>query len=95
VFVEGLSDSSVDVRAYSASGLGDLRDRRAIPLLVKQLQAEPANDAEIISRILDALGKIGDPETAPVVRAYTDNRDPSVRRYAKLALKKLEAQPNP
>jgi len=95
VFIKGLSDSSVQVRAFSVTGLGDLRDKRAVPLLVQQLQAEPTNEGEIISRILDSLGKIGDPQTAPIVRSYIDNQDQSIQRYARGALKKLEKNRSP
>jgi hypothetical protein len=72
--------------AVSASGR-DLRDPRAIPVLVPLLQ-----DTEVRSIVPWALGRIGDSRAiAPLVKALDDD-DPSMRVLAIYALEELNAK---
>jgi hypothetical protein len=74
-------------RYYAAHLLGDLRDPRAIPILVQLLK-----DEDVRSIVPWSLGQIGDKRaTAPLIGAL-DDMDPSMRVLAIYALETLHAK---
>jgi HEAT repeat protein len=74
-------------RYYAAHLLGDIKDRRAIPILVKLLRDE---DVRFI--VPWALSEIGDKDAdRPLIDAL-NNSDPSFRVYVIQALEKLGAR---
>lgn len=74
-------------RYYAAHLLGNLRDRRAVPILVSLLR-----DIEVKHAVPWALGEIGDKDAdAPLIDALNDV-DPSFRVYVIQALEKLGAR---
>jgi hypothetical protein len=93
-FTGNLQDSrataEVQIRAdryYAAHLLGDLRDPRAVPILVQLL-----NDKEVNYIVPWSLGEIGDKRAvAPLIRTLADP-NPSMRVLAIYALEKLEAK---
>ncbi len=73
-------------RYYAAHLLGDLKDPRAVPILVPLL-----NDSEINYIVPWSLGQIGDSAaTQPLIRTLND-QNPSMRVLAILALAELRA----
>jgi HEAT repeat protein len=73
-------------RYYAAHILGDLKDRRAVPILLSLLR-----DADINDIVPWALGRIGDKSSVqPLIGALKD-QDPKVRILAICALKELNA----
>jgi hypothetical protein len=74
-------------RYYAAHLLGDLRDSRAVPILVQLLQ-----DQEVNSIVPWALGQIGDKRAiAPLLDAL-DDKSPSMRVLTIYALETLRAR---
>jgi HEAT repeat protein len=74
-------------RYYAAHLLGDLKDPRALPILVPLLQ-----DQEVNSIVPWALAEIGDKRAdGPLIEAL-NTRDPSIRVLAIRALQKLGAK---
>ncbi len=74
-------------RYYAAHLLGDIKDRRGVPILVQLLRDE---DVKFI--VPWALGEIGDQRAnAPLIDVLNDH-DPSFRVYAIHALEKLGAR---
>ena len=74
-------------RDYAAHMLGDLRDPRAIPALVRLL-----NDPETRLGIPWALGQIGDSRAIAPLLDVLDQDDPSMRVLAIYALETLNAK---
>jgi HEAT repeat protein len=73
-------------RYYAAHILGDLKDRRAVPILLSLLK-----DPDISYIVPWALGQIGDKSAVqPLIGALKD-QDPKVRILAICALKELNA----
>ena len=73
-------------RYYAAHLLGDLKDPRAVPILVPLL-----NDSEVHDIVPWSLGQIGDRSAIqPLIRTLSD-QDPSMRVLAILALVELKA----
>ncbi len=74
-------------RYYAAHLFGDLRDPRAIPILVPLLK-----DNDVKSTVPWALGEIGDKRAiAPLIDAL-DDPNPSMRVYTIYALETLHAR---
>ena len=74
-------------RYYAAHLLGDLRDPRGVPILVRLL-----NDADVKTVVPWALAEIGDSSAnQPLIDALSDE-DPSFRVYVIGALEKLRAR---
>jgi HEAT repeat protein len=70
--VRSLDDSDDEVRAKSATALGRLGDRRAIPALLDHLLTDPAPFVRV--RIASTLGQLGGPEVVDrLVRALGDS----------------------
>jgi HEAT repeat protein len=73
-------------RYYAAHVLGDLKDRRAVPILVPLLR-----DTEVRDIVPWALGQIGDRSAIqPLIEALKD-RDPSLRVLVIYALQDFQA----
>ncbi len=71
VLARGLGDLEDEVRAKSATALGRLGDRRAIPYLLEHLLTDPA--PFVRARIAATLGRFDDPEVIDqLVRALGD-----------------------
>src|SRR5215471_3118806 len=67
-------------RAFAIRGLGELKDRTAVPLLVDTL-AHAGTDPALASTAIAALGSIGAPEGAAAILASLtrDRADPNIR----------------
>ena len=74
--------------------LGALKDKRAVPHLLKYLDGTtvvPPGDVEMVQRnAISALGKIGDRSALPRLREYLDSEYESVRVFARSAVGRLE-----
>jgi HEAT repeat protein len=79
------------VRRYLAVALGRLGDRRAVPSLLKIVNA-PEVDPETLIYSVWALGAIGDPAAAPDLLRLVSSEDPGVR---KAVVHSLGALPSP
>jgi HEAT repeat protein len=75
-----------DVRSCIASGLGEDRNRDAIPGLIEALGD---TDKSVRKSAAEALGKIGDRDAVPVLMESLRDPDNSVRGYAAEALGKI------
>jgi cyclophilin family peptidyl-prolyl cis-trans isomerase/HEAT repeat protein len=75
-------------RGFAIRGLGALKDRTSVPLLVDVLAKSTTNDPAIAFTAIGALSRIGAPEAgAAIVSALTsDKADPNVRLEAVRAL---------
>jgi HEAT repeat protein len=71
-------------RYYAAHLLGDLKDPRAVPILVPLL-----NDTEVNHIVPWALGEIGDKRAIPPLVRMLADTDPSMRVLAIYGLKQL------
>ena len=74
-------------RYYAVCLFGDLKDSKALPILIPLL-----NDKEVNYRVLGSLGEIGDKRAIPAILKALDDNDPSVRVLAIYALEKLDAK---
>jgi len=74
--------------------LGDLRDKRAVPHLLKYLDGTtvvPEGDVEDVQRrAIFALAKIGDPSALPVLRKCLNSKHQIVREFAQRAIARLQ-----
>ncbi len=85
-----LSDPSLRVKGFAASGLGDLGDASAVDPLLALFATLPDNKDETKARIADALGKLGDRRAAPAIKASLETiSDPAYVRWARPALDRL------
>ena len=85
----GANISTLQIRAdryYAVHLLGDLKDRRAVPVLVPLL-----NDPEVSYIVPWSLGQIGDRTAIEPLINTLNSHDPSVRVLAILALQELGA----
>jgi HEAT repeat protein len=74
-------------RYYAAHLFGDLKDRRAVPILVSLL-----SDKEVQHVVPWSLGEIGDNRADGPLIDMLDDKDPSMRVLAIYALEKLGAR---
>ena len=72
-------------RYYAAHLLGDLRDVRAVPILVSLLK-----DEEVKLVVPWSLGEIGDKSAIPALKEALNDNSLAMRASALLALEKLE-----
>jgi hypothetical protein len=79
-------DGEANVRSHAAYAVGLLKDKRAIPALVK---ATRDRETWVRLRSVKALGKIGDKSARPAVEASLKDPNPLVRDNAREALGKL------
>jgi HEAT repeat protein len=77
----------IEDRYYAAHLLGDLRDARAVPLLVPLLR-----DPEVNIIVPWSLGQIGDKSAIPPLIATLDDSSPDMRVLAIYALEQLDAK---
>lgn len=79
-----LKDESSDVRTDAVRALGQRRDRRAVPALLRQAQEDDTNSVRY--DCLTSLGMIGDPAAVPLLLEGTRDDDPYVRMWSMSAL---------
>ena len=82
-----LSAQIASDRYYAAHLFGDLKDSRAVPILVPLL-----HDAEVRSIVPWSLGNIGDRSAVPYLIQTLDDADPDMRALAIYALETLKAK---
>ncbi len=73
-----------DQRGLVVVALGNMRDARAVEVLISLLE-----DADVAGYAIMALGKLGARETAPRIEPFLHDPSPWVRREARKALRKL------
>src|SRR6185312_3197820 len=90
-----LRSDSPYTQAFAAKGLGALKDPAAVPVLLPLVDTARSNTAPVIEAIR-ALGKIGDPRTAPPLLAVlrAPATVPTVRAEVLLALGGLPSDPD-
>lgn len=84
--VEALRDERAEVRAEAADALGDLGDRRAVPLLIDAL-ADPS--VAVRATAAYALGDLRDLRAVQPLIAILADPEPAARRIATYALGNL------
>lgn len=86
------SDPSYKVRVQAAIVLGNLKDPRGVPLLLRALR-----DPEVSVRVVAAssLGKLGDPSALAALRASMSDVELPVRTAAGKAIAAIEAGRDP
>jgi HEAT repeat protein len=78
-------------RQAAVAALGELADRRAIPLLADRVLKDA--DAGVRAEAAFRLGKLGDETTLAVLRAAASNDpDPAVRRWAASAIQSIKGE---
>jgi peptidylprolyl isomerase len=83
--VAAMSDSSAVVRAAAAFALGQIGEQRNQAALLERLRQEA--DTVVISRVLEALGRVGDSEAiGEIVEILSANRNDHVSAELALAL---------
>jgi hypothetical protein len=86
----GRPSSTMQIRAdryYAAHLLGDLKDVRAVPILIPLLKDEDVKDI-----VPWSLGEIGDKSAIPPLREALADKDLTMRASALRALEKIEQQ---
>ena len=80
-------------RSFAVRGLGALKDRSAVPMLLDML-AHAGDDPALSYSIIDALGRIGAPQSVATLIALLSNgkTDPNVRLEALTALAAMKSQ---
>ena len=93
VLLARLVDEKGRLREPCARGLGLLRSKDALPLLLPFVTDEPTvkDDTSSQQAAIEALGDIGDARAVPALGAYLAQRRPRCKFTAKLALAKIEA----
>ncbi|MGC2289753.1 MAG: HEAT repeat domain-containing protein, partial [Thermoplasmata archaeon] len=84
-----LTDPAARVRIAAAVGLGERKDRAAVPLLLERLRTEP--DLRVFPALLVALGRIGDPEAVLKLLEFVSHKTSWSRVCAFHALGELSA----
>jgi HEAT repeat protein len=89
VIVPALKDPDPRVRQSAVAGLGELADRRAVPLLRKRLLKDP--DEGVRTEAAFRLGKLGDTaDIASLEKAMKSDPASSVHVWAQWALEQIE-----
>jgi HEAT repeat protein len=78
---------SVEDRYYAAHLFGDLKDARAVPILVPLLK-----DKDVNGVVPWSLGQIGDKSAIPPLIEMLDDKNPDMRVVAIYALEQLDAK---
>lgn len=81
-------DPSALLKHECAYCLGQMRDPRAIPTLVKLLKDEE-EEAIVRHEAAEALGAIAEPESVEVLRQYTTDKEAVVAETCQLALARI------
>src|SRR5262249_18790967 len=86
------SSSGRYTRGFAIRGLGALKDRTSVPLLVDVLAKSTASDPALAYMAVEALARIGAPEgAAAILSALTkEQADPNVRLAAVTALASMK-----
>src|SRR5277367_3024948 len=74
-------------RYYAAHLLGDLKDERAVPILIPLLKDEDVKEV-----VPWSLGEIGDKSAIPSLKEALADKDLTMRASALLAIEKLQAK---
>ncbi len=85
LLMTALGDEWRDVREYAVSALGERKERRAVPFLIKMIRDKD----EIMLRAVWALGEIGDAKALAVLHELRDHERSTVRQYVCQALGKI------
>ena len=89
VIVPALKDSDPRVRQAAVSGLGELADRRAVPLLRKRLLKD--SDKGVRTEAAFRLGKLGDSDdVSSLKKALKEDSDSTVQIWAQWGLEQIE-----
>lgn len=91
--VDALEDDDPAVRHGAVAALGELGDRRALPLLAARLRLD--RDAGVRSEAAYRLGKLGDLATVSVLEAAREDVSPNVRRWVEWAIAELTTSDGP
>lgn len=79
--------NQLQVRYYAAHLFGDLKDPRAVPILIPMLKVKGVQDI-----VPWSLGQIGDKSAIPPLIQTLDDKDPDMRVLAIYALEQLDAK---
>ncbi|OCF30701.1 deoxyhypusine hydroxylase [Kwoniella heveanensis CBS 569] len=91
IVAEGLKDPSPLLKHELAYVLGQLLNKRAIPILSEVLvNPNGAHCSMVRHEAAEALGAIGDLESLPVLRKYLDDPSREVRETCEIAVGKIE-----
>lgn len=85
--IKTLNDSRTEVRLAAMSGLGALREERAVTALTEQLEFYKRGEGGWAA--LDALAQIAHPSSRPLFLERLTDRDPNLRRAAAEGLGRL------
>ena len=89
VILPSLKDPDPRVRQAAVSGLGELADRRAVPLLRKRLLKDP--DEGVRTEAAFRLGKLGDTsDVSSLQKAMKSDSTSTVQIWAQWALEQIE-----
>jgi HEAT repeat protein len=78
------------VQESAARGLGELKDSRAVPALIKVLKDKDGHDVYVRAVAAESLGEIGDTKAVSVLIGALNDDEWFVRKYAAGALGKLK-----
>jgi HEAT repeat protein len=84
-----LADPAMRVRIGAAVGLGEGKDRAAVPMIVERLRVE--REVRVLPSLLVALGRIGDPSAVPNLLPFVRHSTSWARVCALHALADLAA----
>ena len=89
VIVPAIKDPEPRVRQSAVSGLGELADRRAVPLIRKQLLTDP--DEGVRAEAAFRLGKLGDrADISSLKKARKSDSSSTVHIWAQWAIEQIE-----
>lgn len=86
---QAFSDDSALLKHELAYCLGQMQDRRAIPVLVDVLR-DTCQEPMVRHEAGEALGAIGDPEVLEILKQYSSDPVVEVAETCQLALRRLE-----
>ncbi|GEM_PF-331069 len=74
-----LSRPDPDIRRRTAAALGDLRDKRAVPELIRRVRVE--REGPVLEEVIGALGTIGDRRAVPVLIDFLGHPECSLELF--------------
>lgn len=90
IFIHAIEhDTDADVRYRAAKGLGVLKDRAAVPVLIQAIQDEKLH---VRHSAIQALGFIGDERSIEVIAACREDKSLRIRQAAESALNLLRQE---
>ena len=90
--IEGLKDSSSEVRQAAAAALGSTKNEQAVPPLIAALGDRTS---QVRRAAAEALGRLGDRRAVEPLVDLLDESESSLEQAAAIALNKLGWQPDP